>query len=74
MAWVFIDSVGFPLSVILSDKTPRCGCFGVELSKICNELLIFESQNAAERFEDLCTVRTRFIVNVLGEAIKCKFG
>ena len=33
-------------------NTP-CGCFGVELSKICNELLIFESQNAAERFEDL---------------------
>ena len=26
-------------------NTP-CGCFGVELSKICNELLIFESQNA----------------------------
>ena len=36
-----------PPSVILSDKTPRCGCFGVELSKICNKLLIFESQNAA---------------------------
>ncbi len=29
----------------------------VELSKICNELLIFERQNAAERFEDLRTVR-----------------
>ena len=74
MAWVFIDSVGFPLSVILSDKTPRCGCFGVELSKICNELLIFESQNAASVLRISEQIMTRFIVNVLGEAIKCKFG
>ena len=28
------------------ENTP-CGCFRVELSKICNKLLIFESQNAA---------------------------
>ena len=27
------------------ENTP-CGCFRVELSKICNKLLIFESQNA----------------------------
>ncbi len=32
--------------VILSEKISRCGYFRVELSKICNELLIFESQNA----------------------------
>ena len=36
-----------PGSVILSKQTPRCGCLRVELLKICNELLIFESQNAA---------------------------
>ena len=35
-----------PPRVILSKQTPLCGCLRVELSKICNELLIFESQNA----------------------------
>ena len=30
--------------------------FAVELSKICNNLQIFESQNANQRFEDLRTV------------------
>ena len=35
-----------PIRVILSEKTSLCGCFRVELSKICNELLIFESQSA----------------------------
>ena len=35
-----------PPRVILSKQTPLCGCLRVELSKICNKLLIFESQNA----------------------------